>query len=331
MYTLSNIGTHTVSGTYALDVHRTAAGIASISSDQSLSLLDPSRLRAGPFVRLLTGHGNVSSLRVYDWGSSVVCTAGENGSVGVWDLRAGSKVAQFAASQKPILSLACNSATNTIAVGTELQDHTASVLLWDVRSTPTSRAQYDEVHSDDVTSLTFHPSEPAYLMSGSTDGLVNVYDTRIADEDEVILQTFNHNASIHHAAFLTDTHVLALSHDEQCALYDMADDNPSGDAAQHFGDLRQGLGCQYVANVSPKADGTGVILGAGAQENSQQGFELVFLTKGESAWAFDRSSSVGLPGAHGEEIVRAFCFIDEDQVVITAGEDGSVKAWRPSS
>jgi hypothetical protein len=58
-------------------------------------------------------------------------------------------------------------------------------------------------------------------------------------------------------------------------------------------------------------------------------FELVFLANAQGAWTLDRQNSVGLPGAHGEEIVRSFCFFDEEQVVYTAGEDGSVKAWRP--
>lgn len=65
---------------------------------------------------------------------------------------------------------------------------------------------------------------------------------------------------------------------------------------------------------------------------SKQGFELVFLAKNPNGegWALDRENSVGLPGAHGEEIVRSFCFFDEAHVVYTAGEDGNVKAWRPN-
>lgn len=123
------------------------------------------------------------------------------------------------------------------------------------------------MHSDDVTELAFHATEPALLLSGSTDGLVNVYDTRISDEDEVIVQTFNHNASIHHAAFLApSSEILAISHDEKFALYDAAEDREGGDAIQDFGDLRQVLGCQYIANVTPKMDGAGAIIGAGAQE-----------------------------------------------------------------
>lgn len=65
---------------------------------------------------------------------------------------------------------------------------------------------------------------------------------------------------------------------------------------------------------------------------SKQAFELVFLAKNPNGegWALDRENSVGLPGAHGEEIVRSFCFFDEAHVVYTAGEDGNVKAWRPN-
>jgi WD repeat-containing protein 89 len=61
-------------------------------------------------------------------------------------------------------------------------------------------------------------------------------------------------------------------------------------------------------------------------------FQLFHLTKGEaSGWGIDRDTVVGLPGAHGSELVRSFCFFDEQQLVFTAGEDGYIKAWRPSS
>ena len=50
--------------------------------------------------------------------------------------------------------------------------------------------------------LRFHPGSDNFLLSGSTDGLVNILDTRIADEDEVVIQAVNHG-SIHHAGFLS--------------------------------------------------------------------------------------------------------------------------------
>ncbi|GJN75956.1 hypothetical protein PLICBS_010067 [Purpureocillium lilacinum] len=353
MYNLSNVARHHFPGgsgggdgdaVYVLDLHRTAAGLASITSDQRLTLLDPTRFGGGSAAAnaWALGHGGgVAALRVFDGPAGLVCTAGEDGGVAVWDLRAAgeaARVARFKASDAPILSMACSASTQTIAVGTELTNHTASIYLWDVRSTPSPRAHYQEVHSDDVTTLSFHPAQPALLLSGSTDGLVNVYDTRVADEDDLTLQTLNLGASIHHAGFLTDTEVYALSHDERFALYDVAEHRASGDATQAFGDLRKALAgeddvpVQYVAGVTPKTDGSGAVIGAGSQD--KQHFELVFMardpTRGQE-WVLDRANGVGLPGAHGEEIVRSFCFFDEEQLVFTAGEDGNIKAWRPGS
>ncbi|KAG5970618.1 hypothetical protein E4U55_001541 [Claviceps digitariae] len=340
MYPLTNVAHLSLATpsqeTYVLDLHRTSAGLAALSSDQHLSLLSPARLADGPVRKWRTQHGNVTALRVYDEAAGVVCTAGEDGTVGVWDLRGAgeaARVAQFKAADAPILSLACSPSTKTIALGTELQNHSASLHLWDLRCLPgCPKAHYQDLHSDDITELAFHPSDPAVLLSGSTDGLVNIYDTRVPDEDELTVQTFNHNASIHHAAFLNSTEVLALSHDEQFALYDVAEERQNGDAVQSFGDLRSVLGCQYVAGVTVKADGSGAVVGCGAQD--QQLFELIFLAKnqhGDPKWVFDRHNSVGLPGGHGDELVRSFCFFDDAQLVFTAGEDGTVKAWRPGS
>ncbi|RDA93238.1 hypothetical protein CP533_6524 [Ophiocordyceps camponoti-saundersi (nom. inval.)] len=334
LHHLANIATQCLaSDAYILALRRSPLGIAAISSDQRLTLLDPRRLGGSASCwSAPTTHGNVTALSLPKSSSSFdACTAGEDGSIVLWDLRRTIGPAlRFQASSSPILSMAWDE--STIAIGTELHEHAASILLWDIRKAPIARAHYQEVHSDDVTTLNFHPASPSLLLSGSTDGLVNIYDTRIADEDDVTLQTLNHDASVHYAGFLSDDLVFALSHDERFSLYDgvaLESQDCTTTTTIPFGDLRASLGCQYVAGVTPKTDGTGAILGAGAQD--QQAFELVFLTRDPSrqSWLLDRSNSVGLPGAHGEEIVRSFCFIDEEQLVFTAGEDGNVKAWRP--
>ncbi|CRK10986.1 hypothetical protein BN1708_009996 [Verticillium longisporum] len=414
MYMLAPVAGHRFTGreeVYVLDIHRLGAGLASITSDQQLSLFDPARLGAGPITSLPTAHGNIKALRPFDRSASTVCTGGDDGTVALWDLRnppSSALAARFAAADAPLTALACDAASHTLAVGTEFANHQSSIALWDVRrASPAPRARYAEVHSDDVTELCFHPAEaPGILLSGSTDGVVNVYDTRAADEDDVVVQTLN-TGSVHRAAFMSASEVYTLTHDEKLAVFnlDAADDvtelcfHPAeapgillsgstdgvvnvydtraadeddvvvqtlntgsvhraafmsasevytlthdeklavfnldagyekGTPVADFGDVRAELACQYVANVTAKVDGSGAIIGVGSQD--RQNFQLVHLARGseKNSWVFDRASSVGLPGGHGEEIVRAFCFYDDEQVVFTAGEDGYIKAWRPN-
>jgi WD40 repeat protein len=51
-------------------------------------------------------------------------------------------------------------------------------------------------HSDDITSLAFHPSKPHVLLSGSTDGLLCTTDIREPNEDESGLHVGNWGCSI---------------------------------------------------------------------------------------------------------------------------------------
>jgi WD repeat-containing protein 89 len=92
-----------------------------------------------------------------------------------------------------------------------------------------------------------------------------VLDLRIEDEDEVVIQAFNHG-SVHVAGFLNSTEIYAASHDEKVALYDVAQEQENGAAIIDFGDIRQILACQYVVDMLPKVDGKSAVIGVGMQE-----------------------------------------------------------------
>ncbi|KAH6853900.1 WD40-repeat-containing domain protein [Chaetomium sp. MPI-CAGE-AT-0009] len=336
MYQLVNADRYTYPGrdTYVLDILPVATGFATTASDQTLSLFDPLRLSQGPTKAIRTDHGNLTAAKVYSAGDSIICTTGENGTISVWDLRldpSGARAMQIGGNLPGLLSLACSETTNTVAAGTELANHQASIVIWDLRSPAAPRTQYNEGHSDDITELAFNPHTPTHLLSGSTDGLLNLTNTLVADEDEAVQATFNHG-SVHRAGFLGagGTEVFAASHDEKFAVYDTADETPlRGAATLDLGDVRALLGCQYLADVVGKTGGIGAVVGVGAQD--QEMFQLIHLAKGAGGWGLDRDTVVGLPGAHGSELVRSFCFYDEQQLVFTAGEDGCVKAWRPGN
>ena len=95
---------------------------------------------------------------------------------------------------------------------------------------------------------------------------MNISDTRITDEDEVVVTAFNHG-SVHKAGFLNDTELFAISHDEKFALYSTAQsEEEKGSATLDLGDIREVLGCQYVASIFAKANGVEAVIGAGSQE-----------------------------------------------------------------
>lgn len=196
----------------------------------------------------------------------------------------------------------------------------------DARSLASPVVQYVESHSDDVTEvcypvvvysgctnhssqLQFHSTQESLLLSGSTDGLVNIYNITVSDEEEALHQTINHGHSIHHANFLSDTDIFALSHDEKFSMYELVTNPEEGveePAPVVYGDMRENLGGEYVANVLCRPDG-GAVLGIGS--HSKNDFDLVQLKKGKP-WVFAPETKVTLSGAHGSEIVRSFCFLD---------------------
>lgn len=98
------------------------------------------------------------------------------------------------------------------------------------------------------------------LLSGSTDGLVNIYDTSIADEEEALYQVFNHGSSIHHAGFMNQQDIYAISHDEIMSIYRLSDTNEDQDGKQSvkFGDVRGRLKCEYVIDLSTTHTDTAV-------------------------------------------------------------------------
>ncbi|KHN71015.1 WD repeat-containing protein 89 [Toxocara canis] len=63
---------------------------------------------------------------------------------------------------------------------------TYSVQLWDVRNIVSPLHSYSRSHSDDVQAVSFSFDQPSLLISGGADGLVNIFDSRIPNEDDAL-------------------------------------------------------------------------------------------------------------------------------------------------
>ena len=96
---------------------------------------------------------------------------------------------------KPILSFDINQNDLVLCGGTELVDEDSYLLFWDVRSTKLLGA-YWESHSDDITTVKFSPVNGTYLATGSTDGLLNVFNLVATTEDDALEYSFNTESSV---------------------------------------------------------------------------------------------------------------------------------------
>lgn len=106
-------------------------------------------------------------------------------------------------------------------------------------------------NSDDITALQYDPSNHTRLLSGGDDGLVSIFDTSIQDENDSLLQAFDHGP-IHKAGFLSDQDIYALSSDQRLTIYPVEDSELDGSVVIQpavLGDLRSKAQCNYVIDV----------------------------------------------------------------------------------
>jgi WD40 repeat protein len=122
---------------------------------------------------------------IVDKGVRIGGSAGDGPSSGV-----GSK-----STRKPILQFDVSQHDQVICAGTELLEEDSYLLFWDIRSSKLLGA-YWESHSDDVTAVRFHPSLTHSLATGSTDGLLNVFNLLEPSEDDALLYSLNTESSV---------------------------------------------------------------------------------------------------------------------------------------
>ena len=101
--------------------------------------------------------------------------------------------------------------------------------------------------------MDFHPVEDHLLSTGGNDGVVCVFDVRIEEEQDSLVQAINHGP-IHKAGFFGPTDLYALSSDQNLALHSLTtveadaeiDQTPAPD---RMGDLRPSVPCEYVIDI----------------------------------------------------------------------------------
>ncbi|KAL1644382.1 hypothetical protein SLS58_004296 [Diplodia intermedia] len=336
---------------YIYSLRPTATALAALSSDDSLRIFDTKTLQLLPGGVISRVHESVTCLEPYSEEGNVLATAGRDGLVKCWDRRTRKAVMDFRVPKPQGLSaLEVSSAHHAIIAGTELEDRgpgDSFIYAWDARNPSTPRLTLAESHTDSITELSLHPTNPSTLLSASTDGLVSIFDLTQSDEDEALRQVINHHSAVHHAGFASPTDVYVLGTDETLAFYQYQDsDDPSPELTPvKIGDVREKLTCEYVVNVYGSAGANVVVAGNHSNDwtsylstahrlgnrstiparsktasvfrvlMAKRSFAMSSLTRRQASSLLSRSQRTQLT-------------IKQSSTIFTCGEDGRVRSWR---
>lgn len=310
----SNLGT--APDTYLYSLARTGSIFATIGSDDSLRLFGLDFKATGV---VQSAHKGIACLSTF---ASGFASGGRDGLVKCWDTRAKKAGIEIAEPKGNGFS-SITSHDHFIAAGTESAKEglgDVSVLIYDTRNSSQPLRSYSESHTDTITQLTFNPDVPNILLSGSTDGLISVFDIEQQDEDEALMQVLNPRAAIHCCGFLSKDEAYALTTDEQFSVYKIGDKTyADGSSEIKVGDVRDKLDCMYVVGMSGSRQFPVMAIG----HNVDQKLSLVSIDPRNPA---NFGKPIDLPGAHGEEVVRDLMML-EDNRALSCGEDGQVKLW----
>ncbi|KFQ22939.1 WD repeat-containing protein 89, partial [Mesitornis unicolor] len=283
--------------------------------------------------------GILSGVRFAHTCDSRVLSACSDGTVKCWDIRLASQQAVQVFRGYPsnaFISFDINCSDLIICAGTEKVEKDAFLVFWDARgitdcasSTEEPLGVYSESHNDDITKVCFHPVEPNLVVSGSTDGLVNVFDINKDNEDDALLSTCNSDSSVSFIGWSGKDYkqVYCLTHDEGFCWWDIAQlDTEEPLTLLHVVDVRDA--------VCAGNDGLHYLVGGLYHENADKLFLIGGTSTGKlhlMSCGTEGLSLVGtLCGGHSAT-VRSFCWSLADESLLTGGEDAQLLLWKPGA
>lgn len=208
--------------------------IAAVTSSGIVSLFDLSNTKG--FVQLQRNDSNLLTssdknspscgIRFAKENPAMLFVARANGSIGMHDIRASSTpVQRFHNALTPGIVLTCfdvNSNDTILCGGSERLNNDAYIVLFDVRKSSTL-ATFTDCHRNDLTQVKFHPNHSHKLASGSTDGLINVFNVNETDEYDALEYCLNSESSVQTINWHPNQNVMQANNDD--------DDDDSNDTS----------------------------------------------------------------------------------------------------
>ncbi|XP_060118741.1 WD repeat-containing protein 89 isoform X2 [Heteronotia binoei] len=324
--------------TYLLDIDISRGEgshlVAVSHSSKSIGIYDRETLN---LLREYSSHpGLLSGVRFGHEHADMLFSACSDGTVKCWDTRsAGSEPAQLFCGYplNVFISFDVNCNDLIVCAGTEKVEEDVFMAFWDARggtsSIPSSKSPlgvYSESHNDDITNICFHPSQPNLVISGSTDGLVNIFDINQESEDDALTSTCNSGSSVSFVGWSGKDfrQVYCLTHDEGFSWWDLAQlDTEEPITRLQIPDTREAASLGKIE--------LNYLIGGLYHEKSDHLFILGGTSTGSLhllGCGTNGLNPVGtLQGGHSATI-RSFYWNMKDNSLLTGGEDAQLLLWK---
>ncbi|XP_055607987.1 WD repeat-containing protein 89 [Uranotaenia lowii] len=325
----------------AASLKRTCGLHLSLSSDSqklavglSKNVLQTYQFREdGSLVQLNENLGHlkrvVRGVKFFNQDPNLVSACTEEGYVSLFDLRAEKVVHEFDDSsegtRKTMTAVDVNQNDRVLCASTDVQKGGDSFLLFfDIRERKYLGC-YWESHSEDITSVRFHPNNPDFLASASVDGLVNVFDISQTNEDDAMQFCFNVDNSIEainwHQTALEKDRISVITTTNDFHLLDV--ETQDTEFCYQREQITQSIKRKSVIDCNViNAHNTvnkGFIILAGSNYN-----------KGECLRTLKCNEKGVLPHRNfvqNKQIVRASVYDAKENCLITTGEAGLITVW----
>ncbi|TSV02084.1 WD repeat-containing protein 89 [Bagarius yarrelli] len=298
------------------------------------------RLHAKETLRVLgeyQGHtGAVFGVRFCPSSHDLLFTGSSDGLLRCWDVRqpGSSAVRVFGSDPDHVYcSFDVSCSGSVVCAGTEQVGDDSFLVFWDSRMTGGGAKKegllgvYSESHNDDITVVRFHPKQADRLASGSTDGLVNVFDLSLGEEDNALVTTCNCESSASTLCWTgkNQDQLLCLTHDEGLQLWDLSHLD-SDDSFTLFGSsdartlvsLPDGTSLDYFVSGLWLEEAARLVVVGGSHSG-----ELHLLDCSSTELKLMKS----LSGGHAST-VRCVQWDSVGGALLTGGEDGQLLQWK---